>query len=149
MNINLKTKIKMVPVWYFNLKIAINFVLALLHCSIYILNVISIQIPHWLIITVFNLLYQQLKTSFVINQVIFGPGCELSGVRAWGHLAFFPAPYPFIADLKHLGEEEQQQVGPGLSVAFWGQGQEVCYSLAAHATAHRQHTERNRNINTS
>lgn len=27
-------------------------------------------------------------------------------------------PYPLVTDFQHFGEEEQQQVGPGLSVAF-------------------------------
>lgn len=47
----------------------------------------------------------------------------------------FPAPYPLIADLQHLGEEKQQQVGPGLSVALRRQSQEVRHGLAADAAA--------------
>ena len=76
------------------------------------------------------------------------PSCELSGeCRGFiERISCFPAPHPFVADLQHLGEEEQQQVGPGLSVALWGQGQEVRYRLAAHATTHtEEHEERKTN----
>lgn len=54
-----------------------------------------------------------------------------------------PAPHPLIADLQHLGEEEQQQVGPGLSVALRRQSQEVRHGLAADAAADTHaHTQR-------
>lgn len=56
-------------------------------------------------------------------------------------------PYPLVTDLQHFGEEEQQQVGPGLSVALWGQSQEVRYSLTAHtAKKTRQRRLRKRDL---
>lgn len=41
-----------------------------------------------------------------------------SGVCQGRRHQVFRGPYPLVTDLQHLGEEEQQQVGPGLSVAL-------------------------------
>lgn len=57
----------------------------------------------------FNILYAVVDlvnaTLSLSISLYLNPGCVL-------------VSYPFVADLQHLGEEEQQQVGPGLSVAF-------------------------------
>lgn len=47
--------------------------------------------------------------------------------------------HPVIANLQHFGEEEEQQVGPGLAVTLRRQREEISHGVAAHAKQHRHH----------
>lgn len=49
---------------------------------------------------------------------------------------FESSTHPFIADLQHFGEEEEQQVSPGLAVTLRRQLEEIIHGITAHAAQH-------------